>query len=166
MELNDKTSYLMLFSALLLARSRQASLAKALSLAPLSRRTRPLADLLGAGRRAAPDSGSKTVPAEAQELADAASGTWQPFGLEEGDVHPTLGSQHVSGSGPVTEILTRSVHLRCPVCGNEATVELDTWQLDHLRIRAHLDLYCRYCGTNSLWVRSAAAEQQPSALVL
>jgi len=166
MKAKDKTSYLMIACALLLARSRKCSLAKALSGVPLCGRARRLADQLAACHPTSPHALPETVQAEAQRLVNSSNKNWQTFGPTESRVHPRFGSQHVSRKGVVTEIHLTATRLRCPVCSNEGTFALDTWQMEHLRIRRHLELYCGYCGADSLWEPAETAEKQLSDLVI
>ena len=88
MEPPDKTSYLMMFGALLLARCRRTPLSQALSVTPLSGRTRLLADQLAAnegngkeGPKTLPESlGSSSSPANGPAPANSAE---EPAPLEE-----------------------------------------------------------------------------------
>ena len=166
MKAKDKTSYLMIACALLLARSRKCSLAKALSGVPLSDRAKRLADQLAAGQPMSPHALPETVQVEAQRLVNSSNNNWKTCSPAESRVHPRFGSQHVSSKGVVTEIHLTDTRLRCPVCSNEGTFALDTWQLGHLRIRGHLELYCGYCGTDSLWEPSETAAKQLSELFI
>ncbi|MBI4480628.1 MAG: hypothetical protein HY651_11450 [Acidobacteria bacterium] len=166
MKAKDKTSYLMIACALLLARSRKYSLAKALSGVPLCGRARRLADRLAAVQPMSPHALPETMQAEAQRLVNSCNKNWQTFSPTESPVHPLFGSQHVSRKGAVTEIHLTDTRLRCPVCSNTGTFALDTWQMEHLRIRGHLELYCGYCGADSLWAPAKTAEKQPSELVI
>jgi hypothetical protein len=55
MLLDEKKSHLMLFGALLLKRTGKASMAQALQIAPLTSRTRRLANLLAAANSSMPE---------------------------------------------------------------------------------------------------------------
>ena len=124
MELPDKTSYLMMFGALLLARCRQTSLSRALSVAPLSGRTRRLADQLAA-----------SAPARSAE---------EPVYLGSGGLHGPA-------YRPIAKIESQDVRLRCPRCGNEGSFTLDRAQRESLHVRGHLESYCGSCGASNLW---------------
>ncbi|MBI2819106.1 MAG: hypothetical protein HYX73_03930 [Acidobacteria bacterium] len=99
MELDNKTSYLLLFTALLLVRSGRASPATALRVMPLSGRSRRLAELIATGRRNPPYARPEQVEQNAQEQANGA-GENRPMASERGDlVQPHFGNQYVSAPG-------------------------------------------------------------------
>ena len=81
MEPPDKTSYLMMFGALLLARCRRTPLSQALSVTPLSGRTRLLADQLAASEGTRPE-GLDDSSSQANGPAPANSAE-EPAPLEE-----------------------------------------------------------------------------------
>jgi len=166
MELHEKSSYLVLFSALLPLRSGNATLAKALRDAPLSGRARGLADQLSTDLPNYPEELPKTVPEKIQNLVNSATNDWRPCNPPESRVHPGLGSQHISQPGAIEEVQLTATPLRCPVCANERTVDLDLWQREHLRIRGHLEMHCGYCGTNSLWEPAEISRKEACELVI
>ena len=99
MELDNKASYLLLFTALLLVRSGRASPATALRVVPLSGRSRRLAELIATGRRNPPYEMPEQFEQNAQEQANGA-GENRLIARERGNLmHPRFGSQHVSGPG-------------------------------------------------------------------
>jgi CheY-like chemotaxis protein len=146
MELPDKTSYLMMFGALLLAKSRQMPLCRALSVTPLSGRTRRLADQLSATKQGA----SEALPVMRPGLGGSLGPATDP------DL--SGGSLHRSTHGSDAKIETKDVRLRCPRCGHEAAFALDPAQREHLRIRGHLESYCGSCGVASLWEPAGRGE--------
>ena len=168
MEFNDKTSQWMLFGALMLTRSGKRSLPDALRNVPLTGRTRTLANRMVARRESLPDPLPETAPAGVSDLVNGATENWLPFEPPSSRVHPDFGSLHVSMPGAVSEIQLQETRLRCPVCSNESTFALDTWQTEHLHIRGHLELYCAYCASDSLWelVGETTCEEQQSAEVI
>ena len=166
MALTDNTSNLMLFGALMMARDGKARLADAVRAVPVSERTQRLVKVLaapGAAEQCKPvAAGDPPVLGEVRSLADQT----KPCFAETGALHPVFGSGHVTQGGPVTEILTHSMHMRCPVCSAEATFDLDTWELEHLSVRGHLDRYCHFCGTETLWETASGPERHLSDLFI
>jgi hypothetical protein len=170
MNLEDRSSYLLMACALLLARQQKCSLESSLQLVPLSDRVRRLANHMVAVPSALGNSHAAEITGSQQnedECVANAGVSWRPLFDDSAERSaPVFSTRHVAPTGALAAIELTPAHLRCPVCGNQGTFLLDAWQVEHLQIRGHLEMYCGYCGANSLWEPAEAPEQELSRIVL
>ena len=164
----DKISYLTLGLALLLDHNGRYPLAESLMLVPFTTRVRRLAEQLiegqpANGQIAVQDSPPEPVehnevnqPQATSEIEPSSVAPSDSFDCSQPDLEPEA----------VSEIKLLKVELRCPGCLSHRNLTLDTNQLEHLRVRGHLEMFCGYCETPSLWEFSKEAAGEPAEVLV
>lgn len=165
----DKISYLTLAFALLLDHKGRYPLAETLLLAPFTSRVRRLAEQLLEGRPACneqiTEQDSPPEPVEQNPANQPKAGSAiDPSSMAPSDSSDC--SQHDLQAGVVSEIKQRKVELRCPGCGSHRNLVLDANQLEHLRVRGHLELFCGYCEAPGLWEFYKVSEEEPAEVLV